>query len=141
MKSPSKRISSTAAAVLAASCLIWAAPASAQQQEVLKNGRIDFEENCAPCHGKSGMGEGKMAGLLTAKPPDLTRIAKRNGGEFPFWKIYETVDGETPSQAHQLSPMPIWGNRFRDQGESGVHPPFYVRILLITQYLESIQEK
>ena len=38
----------------------------------------------AVCHGKDARGNGPMAKQLKAKVPDLTNIAKRNGGEFPF---------------------------------------------------------
>lgn len=115
-------------------------PAFAQEAKVLNAGRIEYREQCAACHGESGMGEGKMADRLTVKPPDLTRIAKRNDGEFPFWTVYTIIDGEKPVQAHQLSPMPLWGARFREEEKHGA-PPAYLRILALTHYLESIQEK
>lgn len=118
-----------------------AAPALAQEEKVLNDGKIDFEENCAACHGQSGMGEGKMAEMLTSKPPDLTRIAQRNGGTFPFWKVYDIIGGETPVRAHMLSPMPVWGSRFRAEEQTHWYAPAHVRILEITHYLESIQAK
>ena len=126
---------------LAGAAVLGAAPASAQQAKVLEDGKVEFEENCAACHGKSAMGEGPMAELLTARPPDLTRLAQRNGGVFPFWQVYATIGGDTPSRAHQLSPMPLWGKRFRAEEEMFYYAPAHVRILLITHYLESIQEK
>jgi hypothetical protein len=33
---------------------------------------------------------------LRVPPPDLTRIAERNGGAFPFRNIYDIVDGRQP---------------------------------------------
>ena len=39
---------------------------------------------CASCHGKDAKGDGPMAKLLKTPPPDLTAIAVRNGGMFPF---------------------------------------------------------
>lgn len=131
------RIGSLAAIALLA---MAAAPAAAQQANVLNRGKLEYRENCEACHGQSGMGEGKMADRLSAKPPDLTRIAKRNGGEFPFWTVYTAIDGEKPVRAHELSPMPLWGARFRDEEKEG-KPPMYLRILALTHYLESIQEK
>jgi hypothetical protein len=71
----------------------------------------------------------------------LTRIAKRNGGAFPFWKVYGIVAGEAPVRAHDLSPMPMWAQRFRAEEETRYAAPAHVRILLLTHYLESIQEK
>ncbi len=126
---------------VAGAIALGAAPALAQQANVLADGKVEFEENCAVCHGKSAMGDGAMAGLLTARPPDLTRLAKRNGGVFPFWEAYDTIGGDSPPRAHALSPMPLWGKRFRAEEEMFYYAPAHVRILLITHYLESIQEK
>ena len=127
-------------AFVAATLLALAVPAAAQQANVLNQGKIDYREHCDACHGQSGMGEGKMADRLTVKPPDLTRIAKRNGGQFPFWTVYTEIDGEKPVRAHELSPMPLWGARFRDEEKEG-QPPVFLRVLALTHYLESIQEK
>ena len=87
------------------------------------------------------MGDGRLANLVTAKPPDLTRIAKRNGGKFPFGKVSAIIDGEQPVRAHELSPMPVWGSRFRAENNSAWSGSADERIQLITHYLESIQEK
>ena len=126
---------------LAAAVTLAASPAFAQESKVLTDGKIEYEHNCAACHGASGMGEGTMANMLTMKPPDLTRIAKRNGGVFPFWKVYDIIGGEKPVRAHQLSPMPIWASRFRAEEQQHWYAPAHIRILLLTHYLESIQEK
>lgn len=126
---------------LAGAFALETAPAAAQEAKVLQDGKVEFEENCAVCHGKSAMGDGEMAELLTARPPDLTRLAKRNGGVFPFWQVYDTIGGDTPVRAHALSPMPLWGKRFRAEEEMFYYAPAHVRILLITHYLQSIQEK
>lgn len=126
---------------VAGAMALAAAPAAAQQAKVLNDGKVEFEANCAACHGKSAMGDGKMAELLTARPPDLTRLAQRNGGVFPFWQVYDTIGGDTPARAHALTPMPLWGKRFRAEEEQFYYAPAHVRILLITHYLESIQEK
>jgi mono/diheme cytochrome c family protein len=138
LKSPAKR--TVLSAALFALAVASAGTAHAQQAQVLNDGKREYDENCVPCHGQSGMGEGKMANLLSVKPPDLTRIAKRAGGEFPFWEVYADIDGEKPIRAHELSPMPLWGARFRADEE--VHGgPAFLRILSLTHYLESIQEK
>jgi len=121
---------------------LGALPALADEKDqVLKDGKRDYEQNCAACHGESAMGDGKMADLLTVRPPDLTRIAKGNGGVFPFWKVYNIIGGEAPARAHQFSPMPIWASRFRAEAATQWYAPAHVRILLLTHYLESIQEK
>lgn len=46
-----------------------AAPASAED---LRAGRALFEDNCMPCHGAEGRGDGPGAEVLSPKPRDLT---------------------------------------------------------------------
>ena len=115
--------------------------AAAQQEKVIIDGKIEYEENCTGCHGLAGKGDGPLADILITRPPDLTGIAKRNGGVFPFWTIYDIIGGEKPVRAHQFSAMPIWGSRFRAEEKTRYAPPTHIRILLLTHYLESLQEK
>ena len=42
-----------------------------------------FAAYCATCHGKNGKGKGTVVPALKVAPPDLTLIARRNGGTFP----------------------------------------------------------
>jgi mono/diheme cytochrome c family protein len=52
-------------------------------------GKMNYESNCAACHGQNGKGDGPVSVELRTKPSDLTLIAKRNGGVFPadvLWK-------------------------------------------------------
>jgi mono/diheme cytochrome c family protein len=129
------------AAALAASLAAWAAPAAAQQDKVIGDGRYEYQGQCQTCHGLLGKGDGTVADILIVAPPDLTQIAKRNGGTFPFWTVYDIIAGDKPVRAHQFSGMPLWGQRFRAEEEAGVAAPADIRMLLLTHYLESIQEK
>ncbi|HLY98710.1 MAG TPA: c-type cytochrome [Candidatus Angelobacter sp.] len=98
-----------------------------------------FREYCAPCHGEDGKGNGPVAPALNAKPPDLTLIARRNGGAFPVKVVRSQIAGDELVIAHGSREMPIWGPLFhqvewdRDYGE--------IRLQNITTYLESIQQK
>jgi len=67
-----------------------------------------FQENCATCHGASAQGDGPMAAILTVDVPDLTQLAARNGGAFPFLDVIEVVDGRRMLTGHG-GPMPIYG--------------------------------
>ena len=136
MASP-KFLFAAAAALLAVS----AVQASAQEDKVIGDGRYEYQGECQNCHGLLGKGDGTVADILLVKPPDLTQIAKRNGGTFPFWTIYDIIAGDKPVRAHQFSGMPLWGQRFRAEEEAGTAAPADIRILLLTHYLESIQEK
>jgi hypothetical protein len=84
-------------------------------------------------------------------PPDLTVLAKKNGGVFPVSRVYEVIDGRQAVAAHGPRDMPIWGNRYRLtaiqeylQGSDGSYDPDAIvraRILTIIDYLNRIQQK
>jgi mono/diheme cytochrome c family protein len=99
-----------------------------------------FKAYCATCHGKDAKGGGPMAVSLRIAPPDLTRIAIRNGGTFPFLQVQKIISGEQqPPATHGTREMPVWGPIFsevtwdQDLGR--------VRIYSIAMYLEAIQVK
>ena len=116
-------------------------PAKATQDEVVADGKREFARNCVFCHGALGKGDGQWNDMLITKPADLTQIAKKNGGVFPFWHVYQAIDGEVAIKSHLLSPMPIWSDQFKAEEKQPGREPAYVRILMLTHYLESIQEK
>ncbi len=120
---------------LASASGVWA-----NQDEIIADGLEEYLDNCAACHGPEGLGDGKMAKMLLTPPLDLTGIAERNGGEFPFWRIYETIDGRDSETIHGTFQMPIFGERFRGQEKIYGYDPTGVRILLLTHYLQSIQK-
>jgi mono/diheme cytochrome c family protein len=70
-------------------------------------GEIEFLSSCAPCHGAEGKGNGPMSAALKATPPDLTVLAKNNGGVFPFSNVYEVIDGRKVVAAHGTREMPV----------------------------------
>lgn len=109
--------------------------------QIISEGKNDYEWQCASCHGASGKGDGPMAKILVTPPADLTTIAKSNGGTFPFWRIYRVISGKTKVPGHETFQMPGFWKRFGDQEwEFGLLPP-HVRILELTHYIESLQEK
>ncbi len=70
-----------------------------------------FAFYCATCHGRDGQGNGRVAPALKVHPPDLTTIARRNGGTFPPARVESAVTGERrdPSPAHGTTEMPVLG--------------------------------
>ena len=54
-------------------------------------GAVLFADNCTACHGYRADGGGNLVGGQTA--PDLTRIATRNGGDFPRAAVLSQIDG------------------------------------------------
>lgn len=117
--------------------------ASAQPMEVIAGGELEYQRNCAVCHGVEGRGDGIMRKYLTIGPANLRQLAKSNGGKFPFWEVYHKIDGQTEVRAHGTREMPIWGDRFRagagGDGKSALTQAAG-RILSLTFFLEHIQE-
>jgi hypothetical protein len=75
-------------------------------------GKTEYYTKCAVCHGLSGKGEGSFGEVLKVNMPDLTTIAKRNGGVFPLDRVTMAIDGRATPRAHGTSEMPIWGTRY-----------------------------
>jgi mono/diheme cytochrome c family protein len=128
---------------LAALCA--AAPGWAQtaEENLAAEGREEFVQYCASCHGTDARGDGPLADDLRVPPADLTQVSARHGGVFPEAMIAEVIDGRRRVRAHGSAEMPVWGHRF--QVETGTRPAsdFAVRgrTLLLVEYLGSIQAK
>ena len=123
---------------------LWTNNSLAQEKEVTTAGKNVYNQNCAVCHGREGKGDGGAVSLLTVKPADLTQIAKKNGGAFPFWKVYRIIDGREEVKAHGTRDMPIWGQEFLLQAGSGTpaaESEVRGRILELVYFLQSIQAK
>jgi mono/diheme cytochrome c family protein len=108
-------------------------------------GKVQFTDNCALCHGSSAKGDGVFAKLLTIDTPDLTKLKKDNGGFFPYREVYLMIDGREEVLLHGPRYMPIWGDRFNSSTWASVseeHADTLVRgtIFELLIYLESIQE-
>jgi mono/diheme cytochrome c family protein len=127
--------------------LLWATPdaAVAQEEEIVAAGKREFRRHCALCHGIGGKGESVMTtfNLLKITPPDLTQLSKRNKGRFPFWRVYQIIDGREEVKGHGSRDMPIWGDAFirQEGGRLADETRAIGRILAIVHYLQSIQEK
>ena len=102
------------------------------------SGADSFGLYCAPCHGRTGQGDGPVATALKAKPADLTRLAQRNGGAFPTDGVRAFVTGTgRPLAAHGKTEMPIWGQLFRTF-ESDIR--VRERIANLLTHIESLQQ-
>jgi mono/diheme cytochrome c family protein len=117
-------------------------PKGADEQPLIISirGPALYKAYCASCHGEDAKGHGPMAAWLKIPPPDLTRIAARNGGKFPLARINRIISGEVKLPSGHGSPvMPVWGPVFsqvtRDQDLGRV------RIDNLARYLQDIQSK
>ncbi|MDZ7380135.1 MAG: hypothetical protein ONB06_12425 [candidate division KSB1 bacterium] len=80
---------------------------------------------------------------MTPRPTDLTQLAKKNNGEFPFMRVIRIIDGRETMRAHGDPDMPVWGEIFASEVPGAMNKEANIRgkVLLITEYLASIQEK
>jgi mono/diheme cytochrome c family protein len=93
---------------------------------------------CAACHGADAKGHGPAASMLTTPPPDLTTLAKRHFGKFPYDYVRNVLEFGPGVTAHGSSGMPTWGPIFRyydKQNERVVQE----RIKRLCDYLASVQ--
>ena len=151
---PQERImASVGAALLVVAAITIGGEAVAEE---LDSGRAEYQSSCAPCHGKDGKGNGPVSAGLKVPPPDLTVLAKRNNGVFPFHAVYEVIDGRKAVIAHGTRDMPIWGDRYVPEPSKALIPRpsenilslfldpetvVRMRILAVIDYLNRIQEK
>ena len=99
-----------------------------------------FRFYCATCHGREGKGDGPVASALNRRPPDLTTIARRNGGRFPADRVEAFVTGDRePTLAHGSADMPVWGPIF--QALDTQDRMNRIRIENVVAFIESIQAK
>ncbi len=105
------------------------------------SGRDLFEFYCASCHGRDGKGGGPVVPSLKSLPPDLTTIARRNGGKFPRDRVESLVAGdrEWSTTVHGSKEMPVWGPIFRGLDASDTMNK--VRIANIVGHIEAMQAK
>jgi len=101
-------------------------------------GRDSFDRYCASCHGLDGRGDGPVAFDLRTRPPDLTTLARREGGVFPREQVAAFVEGTNRlSLTHGSSEMPVWGRTFRGLESSDARTR--ARLANLVAYVESLQ--
>jgi len=100
-------------------------------------GKDTFNAYCAPCHGRTGSGDGPIAPVLRTPPADL-RMLMKTRGFFPRDEVVTFVTGlGRPIAAHGTSDMPVWGAIFSSLDPSD--PRVKVRLRNVVDYLESLQ--
>lgn len=132
-----------AAVVLVAGLLLAPAVAAAQtatSKQVLAGAEV-YRTYCASCHGNAARGDGPLASAMSRKPPDLTEIAKRNGGLYPAELVFRTIDGKKPVRGHGGPDMPVWGEAFARSRRGGDPDQVKQVIQSLVDYLESIQAR
>jgi mono/diheme cytochrome c family protein len=103
-------------------------------------GSATFKTYCASCHGTTAQGDGPVAEQLRFAPPDLTRMAGRNGGRFPSDKVTKIIDGRNGLRGHGGTDMPVWGDVFLESRDGYSPAKVREKIEELVQYLASLQE-
>jgi len=98
-----------------------------------------YRTYCAVCHGVDGTGNGPAAPALKIAPPDLTQLAKKNGGQFPRFRVSNIVTGDAVVTAHGSREMPTWGDVFRSLQRDDMIVK--LRVQNLVNYIASIQQK
>ena len=117
-----------------------AADKVAAPRPIASSGKQTYMQYCASCHGSDARGNGPAAFVLKTPPPDLTTLAKRHDGKFPYEYVYDVLRFGTRIVAHGSSDMPIWGPIF---GSMDNYDEVAVRkrIKDLSDYLASLQQK
>jgi hypothetical protein len=127
-------------------CVLCSMTATAFAQAKLDLGKREFETKCAVCHGMDGKGKGPYAEQLKRPLPDLTLLARNNGGVFPVSRTYETIEGA--GKGHGTRDMPVWGMDYTIQAAEQLPDLPYnqalfvrTRIMALLEYLNQMQVK
>jgi mono/diheme cytochrome c family protein len=112
------------------------------------SGERMYKQFCAACHGPDAKGHGPAASSLKVAPSDLTTLAKRYKGKFPYNYVSGVLHFGPGVNAHGSSAMPTWGPIFQrmdehSEGSLRVQTEAAVqdRIQNLCDYLASLQMK
>jgi mono/diheme cytochrome c family protein len=128
-----------AVTALAAALTFAAGPVRAQNA-----GKADYIKNCAGCHGADGKGQGRDLYVVNVKPKDLTLLAKKNGGVFPFQQVEDSIDGRRGIPSHKRFDMPFWGVTFQEPGKEFTpesEAKAKQRIDGIVRFIQTVQQR
>ena len=105
------------------------------------SGKALYFGYCSVCHGDGAKGDGPYASMLKVPPPNLTTLAKRHDGKFPYDYVSNVLRfGPSITNLHGSPDMPAWGPIFQwfDKNNERVVEQ---RIKNLCNYLASLQEK
>ena len=85
---------------------------AAADKEAAAKGQITYVRYCVSCHGKEARGDGPLAADLRVPVPDLTLLAARSGGTYPYDRVVRIVTKGSEARGHGTDDMPAWGTAF-----------------------------
>lgn len=144
--SPSKHRVVTATARVSAAVLMLMVLGASTLPAAAQSGKQDYEKYCADCHGSGGRGNGPALQAIPMNPPpsDLTQLAKKNGGKFPFDEVVDIIDGRKNIPSHERLQMPFLGTTLQKPSEEFTpesDAEVKKRIESMARYVESLQQK
>lgn len=105
-----------------------------------EKGKITYVRYCVSCHGPEGHADGPLARDLAVPVPDLTTMAARNGGVYPFARVKQIVTHGETLRGHGSADMPAWGDAFKKT--AGIAAPSVDdAIANLTHYMWSLQKR
>jgi mono/diheme cytochrome c family protein len=131
------------AALFLGLCTASARENAAQDQDQLpanympSGGQI-YKQYCAACHGPDAKGHGPVRRALRIPAPDLTTLAKRHGGKFPYEYVTGVLRFAPGVPSHGSGEMPTWGALFEYYYNKSSAQQ---RVQNLCDYLASLQEK
>jgi mono/diheme cytochrome c family protein len=147
-----RHLLSASALLLIASGILSQTRPPAHESELpptfVPSGERMYKQFCAACHGSDAKGHGPAASSLKVPPSDLTTLAKRYKGKFPYNYVSSVLHFGPGLSAHGSSAMPTWGPIFgrlddHSKGPSPLAREIAVRdrIQNLCDYLASLQTK
>jgi mono/diheme cytochrome c family protein len=105
-----------------------------------EKGKVTYERYCVSCHGPQGRADGPLARDLAVAVPDLTTLAARNGGAYPYARVKEIVTHGETLRGHGSEDMPAWGDAFKKT--TGIAAPSVDEAIAnLAHYMWSLQKK
>ncbi len=104
------------------------------------SGQQMYAAYCAVCHGTFGKGNGPAAEALKVPPSDLTALARKNGGKYPYDHARNAIEGDRRLPIHGAKEMPAWGDLFWQMSQ-GHSSEVQLRVSNLNKYIESLQAK
>jgi mono/diheme cytochrome c family protein len=132
-------------AALIAALGVVLAPTSARagdaalDKAAAEKGRITYVRYCVSCHGPNAKGDGPLANDLRVPVPDLTGIAGRSGGAYPFDRVARIIGSGEIVRGHGTADMPAWGDAFKRTEGTG-EKTIEAAIRNLNHYLWSLQK-
>ena len=101
-------------------------------------GKITYSRYCGSCHGPAGRADGPLARDLAVTVPDLTTLAARSNGTYPYDRVVGIITHGETRRGHGTADMPAWGDAFK-KTEGIAAPTAEAAIRNLAHYVWSLQ--